>query len=105
MKVLHFQQYQLNLLAILVLQESKSITLYTVTLNSVDLLRDVWIPQTNDSVHPASDDDVLVFREVKTLDPLVDVEYFLISIQPHSGVGFLGLFCIGVPSLVHSGAS
>lgn len=105
MKVLHFQQYQLNLLAILVLQESKSITLYTVTLNSVDLLRDVWIPQTNDSVHPASDDDVLVFREVKTLDPLVDVEYFLISVQPHSGVGFLGLFCIGVPSLVHSGAS
>lgn len=92
-------------MAILVLHESKSITLYTVTLNSVDLLRDVWIPQTNDSVHPASDDDVLVFREVKTLDPLVDVEYFLISVQPHSGVGFLGLFCIGVPSLVHSGAS
>lgn len=92
-------------MAILVLQESKSITLYTVTLNSVDLLRDVWIPQTNDSVHPASDDDVLVFREVKALDPLVDVEYFLISVQPHSGVGFFGLFCIGVPSLVHSGAS
>lgn len=78
---------------------------YSVALNNLDLLRDVWIPQTNDSVHAASDNNVFVFWEVETLDPLVDVEDFLISVQPHSGIGFLGLFCVGVASLVHSSAS
>lgn len=75
-----------------------------VVLDRIHLLWDIGIPQSHYPVHAPSDDDILVLREVEALDPLVDIEHFLVSIQPHSGICFLALFCVGVTSLIYSSA-
>lgn len=76
----------------------------SVVLDRIHLLGDIGIPQTYYPVHAPSDDDILVLREVEALDPLVDIEHFLVSIQPHSGVCFLALFRVRVTSLIYSSA-